>query len=84
MTTGLLSGGGHALFVGDAGQNLWEEVSIAVKSGNHGWNVKEGMHCFSTANPDESPAECPDTVGGNHPRASDPLLDPVIEYPNHH
>jgi glucose/arabinose dehydrogenase len=77
-------GGGHALFVGDAGQNLWEEVSIAVNGGNFGWNVKEGTHCFSTANPDESPADCPDTVGAGHPRAGDPLLDPVIEYPNHH
>jgi glucose/arabinose dehydrogenase len=77
-------GGGHALFVGDVGQNLWEEVSIAVKGGNFGWNVKEGTHCFSTANPDESPAECPDTVGGTHPRAGDPLIDPVIEYANHH
>jgi glucose/arabinose dehydrogenase len=77
-------GGSHALFVGDAGQNLWEEVSIAVKGGNYGWNVKEGTHCFSTANPDESPAECPDTVGRPHPRAGDALLGPVIEYPNHH
>ena len=78
------SGGGNELFVGDAGQNLWEEVSIAVKGGNYGWNVKEGAHCFSTANPDESPPDCPDSVGGTHPRAGDPLLDPIVEYPNHH
>jgi glucose/arabinose dehydrogenase len=77
-------GGSHDLFVGDAGQELWEEVSIAVKGGNYGWNVKEGTHCFSTDNPDESPAECPDTVGAPHPRAGDPLIDPVIEYANHH
>ena len=77
-------GGAHDLFVGDAGQELWEEVSIAVKGGNFGWNVKEGTHCFSTDNPDESPAECPDTVGAPHPRAGDPLIDPVIEYANHH
>jgi glucose/arabinose dehydrogenase len=77
-------GGSHQLFVGDAGQELWEEVSIAVRGGNFGWNVKEGTHCFSTENPDESPAECPDRVGGTHPRAGDPLIDPVIEYANHH
>src|ERR687895_1197773 len=76
--------GSRRLFVGDAGQNLWEEVSIAVKGGNYGWNVKEGTHCFSTANPDESPADCPDAVGGTHPRAGDPLIDPVIEYQNEH
>jgi glucose/arabinose dehydrogenase len=76
--------GNHDLFVGDAGQELWEEVSIATKGGNFGWNVKEGTHCFSTENPDESPAECPDAVGAGHPRAGDPLIDPVIEYANHH
>src|SRR5918992_634246 len=77
-------GGARNLFVGDAGQELWEEVSIAVKGGNFGWNVKEGTHCFSTDNPDESPPECPDVVGSGHPRAGDPLIDPVIEYVNHH
>ena len=75
---------GRRLFVGDAGQNLWEEVSIAVKGGNFGWNVREGAHCFSTDNPDETPAECPDAVGAPHPRAGDPFIDPVIEYQNEH
>jgi glucose/arabinose dehydrogenase len=77
-------GGARDLFVADAGQELWEEVSIAVSGGNFGWNVKEGAHCFSTDNPDESPPECPDVVGAPHPRAGDPLLDPVIEYQNAH
>ena len=77
-------GGSRELFVGDSGQNLWEEVDIAVKGGNFGWNVKEGAHCFSTDNPDESPAECPDVVGAPHPRAGDALIDPVIEYQNEH
>jgi glucose/arabinose dehydrogenase len=75
-------GGSGRLFVGDAGQILWEEVSIAVKGGNFGWNVKEGAHCFSTDNPSESPPDCPDVVGAPHPRAGDPLIDPVIEYKN--
>jgi glucose/arabinose dehydrogenase len=77
-------GGKRDLFVGDAGQELWEEVSIASKGDNFGWNVKEGTHCFSTENPDESPTECPDAVGAGHPRAGEPLIDPVIEYANHH
>lgn len=77
-------GGDRDLFVADAGQELWEEVSIAFKGANLGWNVKEGTHCFSTEDPDMSPAECPDTVGAPHPRAGDPLIDPVIEYPNAH
>jgi glucose/arabinose dehydrogenase len=77
-------GGAHRLFAGDAGQELWEEVSIVDKGGNYGWNVKEGTHCFDTDNPDVSPPECPDNVGKGHPRAGDPLIDPVIEYANHH
>lgn len=75
-------GGSHALLVGDAGQVLWEEVSLVEKGGNYGWNVKEGTHCFDAENPGVSPAECPDTVGAGHPQAGDPLIDPVIEYAN--
>ena len=77
-------GGSRDLLVGDAGQELWEEVSLAVKGGNFGWNVKEGAHCFSTDDPGVSPDDCPDTVGAPHPRAGDPLIDPVIEYQNEH
>lgn len=69
--------GSHQLFVGDAGQGRWEEVSIATKGGNFGWNVREGAHCFDAENPSVEPADCPlvDPEG-------DPLIDPVIEYPN--
>ena len=69
--------GDQALFAGDAGQNLWEEVSIVEAGGNYGWNVKEGTHCFSTANPDESLEECPDMDADGRT-----LIDPIIEYQN--
>ena len=36
------------LFVGDAGEDLFEEVDILQKGGNFGWNVMEGLHCFTT------------------------------------
>lgn len=65
------------LYVGDAGQNQWEEVSIVVKGGNYGWNVKEGTHCFDAANPLSFLAQCPDTGPDGKP-----LIDPVIEYAN--
>jgi len=70
-------GGSHRLFLGDAGQILYEEVDIVEKGGNYGWNVKEGTHCFSTATPGTSLSECP-TVDpfGNR------LIDPVIEMLN--
>ncbi|MGH3014120.1 MAG: PQQ-dependent sugar dehydrogenase [Gaiellaceae bacterium] len=75
------SGGTHQLFVGDVGQNSWEEVSIVSAGGNYGWNVKEGTHCFDAENPNQEPATCPDVVGAGHPRTGDPLIDPIIEYP---
>jgi glucose/arabinose dehydrogenase len=34
------------LFVGDVGQNKWEEVHLVAKGDNCGWNVMEGAHCF--------------------------------------
>ena len=35
------------LWVGDIGQNLFEEVTIARVGENHGWNVYEGFTAFS-------------------------------------
>lgn len=69
--------GSHQLFVGDAGQNLWEEISVVENGGNYGWNVKEGTHCFDASNNENVLASCPDTdVLGNE------LIDPVIEMNN--
>jgi glucose/arabinose dehydrogenase len=72
--------GENALIVGDAGQNLWEEVHVVTNGGNYGWNVKEGSHCFDAAFPDTVPASCPSVVGPGHPDEGAPLVDPVIEY----
>jgi glucose/arabinose dehydrogenase len=74
-------GGSRQLFVGDVGQLRWEEVSIVTAGGNYGWNVKEATHCFDAENPTQEPATCPDIVGPGHPRTGDPLIDPIIEYP---
>jgi glucose/arabinose dehydrogenase len=71
-------GGSHALLVGDAGQELWEEVSRVERRGNYGWNVKEGTHCFDAENPTVSPPTCPSV----DPTTGEALRDPVIEFAN--
>ena len=70
-------GGSNRLFAGDAGQNLYEEVSVVNKGGNYGWNVKEGTHCFNAADELTELASCVDVdIFGNR------LIDPVIEMRN--
>jgi glucose/arabinose dehydrogenase len=38
------------LFIGDVGQNQWEEISFqpagSIGGENYGWNIMEGNHCF--------------------------------------
>ena len=69
------------LFVGDAGQNRWEEVDIVENGGNYGWNVREGAHCFSTEDPTRVPEQCP-TSTPDDVRGGEELVDPIIEYPH--
>jgi glucose/arabinose dehydrogenase len=69
--------GTNALYAGDAGQVLYEEISIVTKGGNYGWNVKEGTHCFNAADNENSFPTCPtvDDLGNA-------LIDPIIELNN--
>ena len=52
------------LWVGDVGQNLFEEVSIARVGENHGWNVYEGFTPFSS----------------RYRRAGEAYIAPVVAY----
>ncbi|MEI9921363.1 MAG: PQQ-dependent sugar dehydrogenase [Bacteroidota bacterium] len=70
-------GGTKQLYVGDAGQSLYEEIDVVTKGGNYGWNVKEGTHCFNAADDHSTLSSCPatDVLGTT-------LTDPVIEVSN--
>jgi glucose/arabinose dehydrogenase len=55
------------LWVGDVGQNAWEEVDFqpanAPAPRNYGWNIREAAHCFGAT-------DC----------GSEGLVEPLIEY----
>ena len=65
------------MYVGDAGQSLYEEIDVVTKGGNYGWNVKEGTHCFNADDELAGRSACPEVDS-----AGNALIDPVIEVPN--
>ena len=56
------------VWVGDVGDNKWEEVDRVERGGNYGWPCREGAHPYAT-----DPEKCPTTSG---------LIDPVFDYPH--
>ncbi|HEX4085612.1 MAG TPA: PQQ-dependent sugar dehydrogenase [Chthoniobacteraceae bacterium] len=60
---------GGRMFIGDVGQDKWEEVDIGKAGGNYGWSYYEGTH--------EGPhfRDIPKQNG-------DELIPPIYEYPH--
>lgn len=54
------------LYVGDVGQDKFEEVAIVRRGDNHGWNVREAFIPFSS----------------EYARAGEKYQDPVFAYPH--
>ncbi|MCA9254705.1 MAG: PQQ-dependent sugar dehydrogenase [Phycisphaerales bacterium] len=69
-------GGDHRMFVGDVGQNLYEEIDIVEAGGNYGWIIREGAHCYDAASKNDPPASC-----DNMDARGAALIDPIIEQP---
>jgi quinoprotein glucose dehydrogenase len=66
-----------ALWVGDVGQDLWEEVDIVTNGGNYGWSVREATHHFKPGPPG---AQYTDPVI-EYPHR--PNLQPEAMFPDH-
>lgn len=60
--------------VASAGQRLFESVSVVIKGGNYGWNIREGTHCFDPSRNTEPKQSCA-TTGAR----GEPLIGPIIE-----
>lgn len=54
------------LWVGNNGQDLWEQVYLIKKGGNYGWSVVEGGHIFQA----------------NRQPGPDPILAPAADHPH--
>ncbi len=56
--------GSGRLWLGDVGQNAWEEVDVITRGGNYGWRECEGTHVRGSTTPCNNSA----------------FIDPVAEY----
>jgi len=71
------------LYIGDVGQNCWEELDYAPGGDhggeNYGWRMMEGNHCYNNSTPsrcDPTPVTC----SGVPPCMDPSFTDPVAEY----
>ncbi|HET6424344.1 MAG TPA: PQQ-dependent sugar dehydrogenase, partial [Planctomycetaceae bacterium] len=69
---------GH-LWVGQNGQDLWEQVYVVERGGNYGWSVQEGSHPFYLERP-RGPGEIRLPVVEHHHVEARSLTGGVVYY----
>src|SRR5205085_1521055 len=69
---------GH-LWVGQNGQDLWEQVYVVERGGNYGWSVQEGSHPFYLERP-RGPGEIRNPVAEHHHVEARSLTGGVVYY----
>lgn len=69
---------GH-LWVGQNGQDLWEQVYVVERGGNYGWSVQEGSHPFYLERP-RGPGEIRPPVVEHHHVEARSLTGGIVYY----
>lgn len=73
------SNGSPQFYITAVAETFWEAIYRVDQSGNYGWPLKEGTHCFDRTRPLDPPETCA-TDDSNGSKS--PIFDPVVEYAN--
>ena len=66
------------IFIGDVGQNIYEEIDIVPKGGDLGWSWREGLHQYFNPPSPATPPAPPNP--GDPPGTGFSRVDPIYEY----